>query len=268
MTLNRRLSSKPPPGNPSPGGTLDRARPLPTHSNLKTLMAVDGGLIKLVNDARKWLELRGWILAADPYDQTKLVNILTTAALTSKQPELKNATLAVAFLLDANITDQVSSTLADAIATRTTERLERLVGKLGTTADFLAANDTKAAKSTLALKAMANKLGGQRVHWDARTVLIRFDGRDEMAPEDLSPTGTLKLHNDLNKMLQQIYVRALRLCKAEDWEIDMVTLRMSGSTDLGGSAALGESLLGRRDPLALATKHLKAFWALMACADS
>ncbi|KNZ78593.1 hypothetical protein J132_11163 [Termitomyces sp. J132] len=40
------------------------------------------------------------------------------------------------------------------------------------------------------------------------------------------------------------------------------------STDLRGSAALGESLLGRHDPLALATKHLKAFWALMACVDS
>ncbi|KAG5336298.1 hypothetical protein C0989_012247 [Termitomyces sp. Mn162] len=41
-----------------------------------------------------------------------------------------------------------------------------------------------------------------------------------------------------------------------------------GSADLGDSAALGKSLLGGRDPLALATEHSKAFWALMACADS
>ncbi|KAG5724630.1 hypothetical protein E4T56_gene3673 [Termitomyces sp. T112] len=43
---------------------------------------------------------------------------------------------------------------------------------------------------------------------------------------------------------------------------------MSGSADLGGSAALGKFLLGGHDPLALATKHSKAFWALTACADS
>ncbi|KNZ79594.1 hypothetical protein J132_09095 [Termitomyces sp. J132] len=43
---------------------------------------------------------------------------------------------------------------------------------------------------------------------------------------------------------------------------------VSGSTDPGGSAALGESLLGGHDPLALATGHSRAFWALIACADS
>ncbi|KAG5721966.1 hypothetical protein E4T56_gene18483 [Termitomyces sp. T112] len=41
-----------------------------------------------------------------------------------------------------------------------------------------------------------------------------------------------------------------------------------GSADLGGSAALGKSLLGGRDPLALVTEHSKTFQALMACADS
>ncbi|KAG5734539.1 hypothetical protein E4T56_gene4306 [Termitomyces sp. T112] len=43
---------------------------------------------------------------------------------------------------------------------------------------------------------------------------------------------------------------------------------VSGSADLGGSAALGESLLGGRDPLALVTEHSKTFRALVACADS
>ncbi|KAG5324777.1 hypothetical protein C0989_011742 [Termitomyces sp. Mn162] len=43
---------------------------------------------------------------------------------------------------------------------------------------------------------------------------------------------------------------------------------VSGSADLRGSAALGESLLGGHDPLALVTKHSKMFRALMACADS
>ncbi|KAG5332681.1 hypothetical protein C0989_006736, partial [Termitomyces sp. Mn162] len=40
------------------------------------------------------------------------------------------------------------------------------------------------------------------------------------------------------------------------------------SADLGGSAALGESLLGGRDPLALVTEHLKMFWAMVARAGS
>ncbi|KNZ77680.1 hypothetical protein J132_04499 [Termitomyces sp. J132] len=160
MTSTSRLSSRPPPGGPSPGGTPDRSRPLPTHSDLKTLMAVDSGPIKSAQDARKWLESRSWILAADPYDRTKLVNILATAALTSKLPELRNAALAVAFLLDADIMDCVSDTLADAVAAKALGRIEGLVEKLGSTADFLAANDAKRAESTLALKATSETLEG------------------------------------------------------------------------------------------------------------
>ncbi|KNZ81142.1 hypothetical protein J132_03134 [Termitomyces sp. J132] len=160
MTSTSRLSSRPPPGGPSPGGTLDRSRPLPTHSDLKTLMAVDSGPIKSAQDARKWLESRSWILAADPYDRTKLVNILATAALTSKLPELRNAALAVAFLLDADITDCVSDTLADTVVAKALGCIEGLVEKLSSTADFLTANDAKRAESTLALKATSETLEG------------------------------------------------------------------------------------------------------------
>ncbi|KAG5732290.1 hypothetical protein E4T56_gene11372 [Termitomyces sp. T112] len=45
-------------------------------------------------------------------------------------------------------------------------------------------------------------------------------------------------------------------------------MKVSGSADPGSSAALDESLLGRHDPLALATRHSKVFWTLIACVDS
>ncbi|KAG5715218.1 Serine/threonine-protein kinase CHK1 [Termitomyces sp. T112] len=43
---------------------------------------------------------------------------------------------------------------------------------------------------------------------------------------------------------------------------------LSGSADLGGSAALGESLLGGCDSPALVTEHSKTFQALVACVGS
>ncbi|KAG6883857.1 hypothetical protein C0993_003305 [Termitomyces sp. T159_Od127] len=87
--------------------------------------------------------MKGWILAGNLYDQSKLVTILTTAALTSKQSKLKSTTLVVAFLLKANITNHISDTLAEAVATKTIDKISMLVDKLGLTADFLAANDAK-----------------------------------------------------------------------------------------------------------------------------
>ncbi|KAG6878484.1 hypothetical protein C0992_008044 [Termitomyces sp. T32_za158] len=160
MTPTLRLSTRPPSRGLSPSGTPERSHPLLTHANLKTLLSIESGSIKSLNDARKWLKSRSWILAADPYDHTKLVNILATAALTSKPAELKNAAIAVAFLLDADITDHVSSTLSDAVATKALGCFAGLAEKLNTVTNFLVANDTSRVESTLALKTTTETLEG------------------------------------------------------------------------------------------------------------
>lgn len=160
MATTRRTSSANASGGASQSGTPERSRSLPTHANLKSLMAVDTGPVRNIQEARKWLESKGWILAADPYDRTTLTNILVTAALTSKPPELKSTVIAVAFILEADIADRVSDTLAAAVASKATDRLEGLIGKLGTSIEFLSANDTKRAEATLSIEGSSSTLSG------------------------------------------------------------------------------------------------------------
>ncbi|KAG5337664.1 hypothetical protein C0989_009053 [Termitomyces sp. Mn162] len=78
----------------------------------------------------------------------------------SKLPELKNAALAVAFLLDADVMDHISETLANAVGDKAIGHLEGLVKKLGSMANFLAASDVKCAETTLTLKATSETLKG------------------------------------------------------------------------------------------------------------
>ncbi|KAG5352166.1 hypothetical protein C0989_003471, partial [Termitomyces sp. Mn162] len=87
-----------------------------------------------------------------------LINILTTVALTSKPAKLRTAAIAIASLLNANVTDHISDALANAIATKTLNCISSLVNKLKSTMDFLTANNAKQAKSMLTLRAMSKTL--------------------------------------------------------------------------------------------------------------
>ncbi|KAG6867619.1 hypothetical protein C0993_000476 [Termitomyces sp. T159_Od127] len=82
-------------------------------------MAIDSGLIKSVQEVCKWLEPKGCVLAAEPYNCTKLANILVTAAIASKLEDLKQAALVVAFILESDITDHISDALTDMVASKT-----------------------------------------------------------------------------------------------------------------------------------------------------
>ncbi|KAG5332534.1 hypothetical protein C0989_006990 [Termitomyces sp. Mn162] len=161
-----RAMTRPLSHGPTPVGTPTQPQLLLTHSNLASLTARDGP-IKLVKEAQKWLKSQGWILMADSYNHTKLITILGTAALTSKLPELKTIALTVAFLLKANIMDHVSNKLAEAVTTKTINKIGGLIKKSSTTAEFLAANDIKCAESTLALKASSTTLEGVATLLDA-----------------------------------------------------------------------------------------------------
>ncbi|KAG6895126.1 hypothetical protein C0992_003050 [Termitomyces sp. T32_za158] len=182
MSMGPKPSTRRASSGPNQGGTPDTTRPIPTHSDLKSL-TVHSGPIKSVHDARKWLETKGWILAAEPYNRAKLVSILATAAIASKLDDLKRAALAIAFILDADISNHVSDTLTEAVASKVLGRLEGTTDKLSSTAAFLVANDANRAGLTLDLKAATDKLVGVTASLEARS-------SGSMCPPPPQPTDT------------------------------------------------------------------------------
>ncbi|KNZ78645.1 hypothetical protein J132_11086 [Termitomyces sp. J132] len=103
-------------------------------------------------------------------------------ALYSKPAKIKNAVLAMAFLLEADIMDQILSSLADAITTKTMGRLSNLVKKLSTMAEFLAANDAQRAESTLTLKLTSETLAGVSSLLDAMASKFTNPPQQPIAP--------------------------------------------------------------------------------------
>ncbi|KAG6872697.1 hypothetical protein C0995_007491 [Termitomyces sp. Mi166 len=99
-------------------------------------------------------------LQADLYNCTKLFNILMTAMLMTKTSELKNVALAIAFLLDTNVTDYILDILAEAIVVKVLGCLKEIAEKLGSIAKYLIANNVKHAETTLVLKATSDTLEG------------------------------------------------------------------------------------------------------------
>ncbi|KAG6862576.1 hypothetical protein C0993_002550 [Termitomyces sp. T159_Od127] len=77
--------------------------------------------------------------------------------------------IVVAFLLEANITDVLSNSLVEAMASKTQVKLVGIVDKIGSTAKFLTANNAQHAELTLMLKATSNMLEGVSSFLDALT---------------------------------------------------------------------------------------------------
>ncbi|KAG6884100.1 hypothetical protein C0993_001434 [Termitomyces sp. T159_Od127] len=120
-------------------------------SNIKILLANNPSLIKSQRNARTWLEKKGWILVAEPYNHRKLVHILLSAVLTSKQQELRNVSVAVTLLLDNAILNHVSEAIADLVVTKVLSHIEGAATKLNSSANFAAVADTRQAEALLAL---------------------------------------------------------------------------------------------------------------------
>ncbi|KAG6851630.1 hypothetical protein C0991_007449 [Blastosporella zonata] len=130
-------------------------------------MIIGKSPIKSVSTTRKFLEENGWVLAGDPYDREKLARIIATVAVgdalfksspIGSRTQAKNALLAVAFLLKSDITDHVSNTLADAVATKALARLKTTAANLAASAAFASAHDTARAESTIAMQKITDKL--------------------------------------------------------------------------------------------------------------
>ncbi|KAG5724629.1 hypothetical protein E4T56_gene3672 [Termitomyces sp. T112] len=171
MSSNRRTSSAVANGA-SRTETPERSHLLPMHSDLKLLMSIDTSPVRNLQEARKWLEMKGWILTVDPYDQARMTSILITAVLTSTPTELKAMAIAVAFILEANIMDHVSDSLVDTVISKTADWLDNMVGRLNTSIDFLAASNTSWAEAMLSLGKTSEALKGLATTLEAATSAI------------------------------------------------------------------------------------------------
>ncbi|KAG5331659.1 hypothetical protein C0989_007645 [Termitomyces sp. Mn162] len=81
-------------------------------------------------------------------------------ALTSKQQELRNASIAVALLLDDAISGHVSKAIADLVVTKALSCIKGAATKLNSSADFAAAADARQAVALLALNKATEHLTG------------------------------------------------------------------------------------------------------------
>ncbi|KAG5640709.1 hypothetical protein DXG03_007473 [Asterophora parasitica] len=119
--------------------------------------------IKTAKDACSWFKQQGWILSGESYNCTKLACILLTVALSlpariPDHTDTKNTITAIALLIEDNVTNCISSALAEAVATKTTTLLKPIANKLATSSTFVSASNTQQAKTTLTLKEASTNL--------------------------------------------------------------------------------------------------------------
>lgn len=127
-------------------------------TEINAIIANQGGPVTNGSDARKWLNTKGWIIDGEQFDRSKIVNILLTVSLLPRiPPEAINAIRAVAFILDDDIIDNLSSSLAAAVAEKVNAGLTEITKNLERSASFLEANSVQQAATTLDLKQAAAK---------------------------------------------------------------------------------------------------------------
>ncbi|KAG6883303.1 hypothetical protein C0993_006925 [Termitomyces sp. T159_Od127] len=112
----------------SRAGTSVPPQQLPTCSKFGTLLQVQGGPIESVANVRRWLEIKSWILAGEPYDLMKLACVLMTVVVTSKglriDSNAMNTVLAVALLMEEDAGDVYAGSLIDVIVSKLVKRIE------------------------------------------------------------------------------------------------------------------------------------------------
>jgi hypothetical protein len=132
-------------------GTPGILAKLPSHADL--LSNPNLGPIRNSRDARKWLDSKGWILSEEPYDRSKIVRILLTAAALPKVPtEASIAIRAAAFLIEENVLDTNASRISDALATKITPLLTNILPDLSPTKSFIDAITSQQADTLSDLK--------------------------------------------------------------------------------------------------------------------
>jgi hypothetical protein len=119
-------------------------RSLLSRSELNAIITNQGGPVTNCPDARKWLENKGWTLEGEQFDRSKIVNILLTVSLLPKvPPEVVHAIKAAAFVLDDDISDNISTTLANEVSDKINAGLSAITNKLERSLAFLEANSNQ-----------------------------------------------------------------------------------------------------------------------------
>lgn len=246
----------------STSGTPAAPRDLPSRSDLTAIVAGVDGPINNTSDARLWLDKKGWVLAGEKYNSSKLSNILLTVSLLPKLPaDAASAIRAVAYLIESNLEDDTSSSLAKATAEKFLSLIGSVPDAFNKAKDFLEATSTQQANTAVVLNETATQHATttsnlveissqlasaesardtpnavqwptirdslpsaptlppsshdpsaaahdvrlqQRLLLASRTVLIEVDLTNESTPKDRSPQAALKLHDALNKRLQEL----------------------------------------------------------------
>jgi hypothetical protein len=155
-------------------------------SELNAIIGNQSGPVTNSTDARKWFENKGWILETEKLERSKLVNILLTVSLLPKvPPEVLNAIRAAAYIIDDDITDNVSDELAKAISAKVNASLEIITNKFERSLTFIKANSVQQANTTLELKTATAK--------SAETMdgVIRFERNITEAAESLAASAKL-----------------------------------------------------------------------------
>ncbi|KAG5335112.1 hypothetical protein C0989_002375 [Termitomyces sp. Mn162] len=169
----------------------------------------------------------------------------------SKLNDLKRMALAIAFILDADISDHVSDILAEAVASKVLGCLEGTTDILSSTASFLVANDANHAGLTLDLKAATDKLVGVMASLEAHlpssmcsppppatdtpitwasiakaackttqpAILIQCNSNDPL----IQKASTALLQDNLNKLLKQLDEKSTVAWETEEGEIEALT---------------------------------------------
>ncbi|KAF8799543.1 hypothetical protein BYT27DRAFT_7263847 [Phlegmacium glaucopus] len=154
MDKDKGRTSRNPASAPICDGTLGNSqRGLATRSEINALVTGNSGPITNSSEARKWLETKGWVLSREDYDRSKMARILLTISLLPKMPqEAVNAIRATAFILEDDITDKDSSSIASLVVNKVQAGLTDILSGLLATQTFFKASSTQQANLTLDLK--------------------------------------------------------------------------------------------------------------------
>ena len=132
-------------------GTPGTHAKLPTHADL--MANPNLGPIRNSREARKWLDRKGWVLSEEPYDRSKIVRILLTAAALPKVPsEASNAIQAAAFIIEEDILDTSAVRFSEALASKLTPLLANILPDISPTKTFIDAISSQQADTLSDLK--------------------------------------------------------------------------------------------------------------------
>jgi len=133
-------------------GTITRGQP-PTLEQLHTTIGAITGVVKNADEAKTFLQSKGWLLPKEPASMDTLARTLFAASLETKlPPQTANTITAVAFLLTENLEKGVMQEVSSSITKYVQESINKLTADVQNTIEQYtkAIEETAQAQTTLA----------------------------------------------------------------------------------------------------------------------